>query len=64
MMLDEWLTTTGTKEEEFAARIGTSQAAVNRYRHRLRTPRPGVMGRIVRETGGVVTAADFYREPA
>lgn len=63
MTLDEWLTATGTKEDAFAAEIGTSQAAVNRYRHRRRTPRRDVMVRIARATGGLVTVTDFHREP-
>lgn len=60
MTLDDWLIRTTTKEEAFAARIGTSQAAVNRYRHGQRVPRPGVMARIAEATGGAVTANDFH----
>ncbi|CAO3413285.1 helix-turn-helix domain-containing protein [Azospirillum doebereinerae] len=60
MTLDDWLTRTGTKEDAFAASIGTSQAAVNRYRHGLRVPRPPVMARIAQATGGAVTANDFH----
>lgn len=60
MTLDEWLTRTATKEDAFAAGIGTSQAAVNRYRHGRRIPRPAVMARIARATGGAVTANDFH----
>ncbi len=60
MTLDDWLTRTATKEDAFAARIGTSQAAVNRYRHGRRVPRPAVMVRIAAATGGAVTANDFH----
>ncbi|WP_109493029.1 helix-turn-helix transcriptional regulator, partial [Azospirillum sp. TSH20] len=56
MTLDDWLTRTATKEEAFAALIGTSQATVNRYRHGRRVPRPAVMARIAAATGGQVTA--------
>lgn len=59
MTLDDWLITTRTKEEAFAALIGVSQASVNRYRHGLRIPRPAVLARIRAATGGAVTAADF-----
>lgn len=61
MTLDDWLTRTATKEEAFAAQIGTSQATVNRYRHGRRVPRPAVMARIAAATGGQVTANDFHR---
>ncbi|MBP2299629.1 XRE family transcriptional regulator [Azospirillum picis] len=60
MTLDDWLTRTATKEEAFAALIGTSQAAVNRYRRGRRVPRPLVMARIVAATAGAVTANDFH----
>lgn len=60
MTLDDWLARTATKEDAFAASIGTSQAAVNRYRHGRRVPRPAVMARIVATTGGAVTANDFH----
>ncbi|OYD80958.1 transcriptional regulator [Azospirillum brasilense] len=64
MTLDEWLTSSGTPEEAFAASILTSQAAVNRYRRKLRTPRPEIMARIVAATKGSVTPNDFYTNPA
>ncbi|CAO3351883.1 helix-turn-helix domain-containing protein [Azospirillum palustre] len=60
MTLDDWLNRTATKEEAFAALIGTSQATVNRYRHGRRVPRPAVMARIAAATGGQVTANDFH----
>ncbi len=60
MTLDDWLIRTATKEDSFAASIGTSQAAVNRYRHHRRVPRPAVMARITAATGGAVTANDFH----
>lgn len=59
MTLDDWLIHTRTKEEAFAALIGVSQAAVNRYRHGRRVPRPSVLARIGRATAGAVTANDF-----
>lgn len=63
MTLDDWLARTATKEDSFAASIGASQAAVNRYRHGRRMPRPAVMARIVAATGGAVTANDFHGLP-
>lgn len=59
MTVDEWLRTNDVTEAEFAERIGSSQAAVNRYR-KGRIPEPRVMRRILTATAGAVTPNDFY----
>lgn len=60
MTLDQWLALARHTETSFAALIGSTQAAVNRYRRGKRIPQPEVMARIVKETGGLVTPNDFY----
>lgn len=63
MKLDEYLRRSGTKEEAFAAELGTTQASVNRYRSGRRKPRPAMACRIVKATDGAVTLEDLYSEP-
>lgn len=60
MNLRSYLTASGISESAFGARIGVSQAAVNRYVRRARIPTPQIMSRIVEATDGQVTANDFY----
>ena len=59
MTLDQWLQANDVTESDFAKRISSSQASVNRYR-KGRIPEPKVMRRIFAATGGAVTADDFY----
>ncbi len=58
MTLDDWLKKTGTTETAFGARIGLTQASVNRYRRR-RIPRAAIIQQIERATEGAVTLADW-----
>lgn len=60
MMLREWLRENDVSGSEFARRIGSSQAAVNRYLNHGRIPEAPIMRRIFAATGGAVTANDFY----
>lgn len=60
MTLDAYLKKTGISEETFASLIGVSQAAVNRYRHGLRTPNRETMQKIASATRNKVTANDFF----
>jgi transcriptional regulator with XRE-family HTH domain len=60
MKLKEWLEASGLKQKEFADKIGVSLMSLSLYLHKGRIPRPAVMAAITRETGGAVTAADFY----
>ena len=67
MKLGTYLSENGITHADFAARIGTSQAAVTRYVLEQRTPRPDVISRIMSITSGEVTANDFmpaYPAPA
>lgn len=59
MTLAQYLDQHEIKAEQFAALIGTSQAAVSRYMTGARHPRPDVMRRIIAATDGMVTANDF-----
>jgi transcriptional regulator with XRE-family HTH domain len=44
----------------FADRLGISNQALHRYLNGERLPRPEIMERIARETGGQVRVQDFY----
>jgi len=59
MTLADWLLKTGTSQYEFATRIGTSQATVNRYVKGTRVPRLSNLLKIRDATYGAVTANDF-----
>ena len=61
MTLAEWMSQQGLTEAQAALRFGVTQAAVNKYRRRLRIPRPAVMRRIAEVTGGAVTPNDFHQ---
>jgi transcriptional regulator with XRE-family HTH domain len=62
MKLGEWLTAKRMSHEEFASRIGSDRSTVTRYVSGERMPRREMMGRILAETGGDVTANDFMTE--
>lgn len=59
MTLDDYLIGTKTLETEFAARVGISQAQVNRIRRGKSWPTRDLLVRIREITGGAVTADDF-----
>lgn len=60
MKLAEYLALKEITHAAFAEKIGTTQATVSRYASGARLPRPAVLDRIKRVTGGAVTANDFY----
>lgn len=60
MKLATWLSENGLNFVEFGARIERSGEAVRRYASGERIPDRETMPRIVRETGGSVTANDFF----
>jgi hypothetical protein len=60
MKLADWLTVNSVSDDDFAARIETSRQTVWRYK-RDRIPKPDVMTRITRATGGQVQPSDFYQ---
>jgi transcriptional regulator with XRE-family HTH domain len=60
MKLETYLSETGTSQTAFAARIGTTQAAVARYAGGKRFPRPEIVARIEAATDGKVSFNDFF----
>lgn len=60
MKLSLYLEKTGLSVSAFAARIGVDHSSVSRYARDERIPGRDVMQRIRAETGGAVTADDFY----
>jgi transcriptional regulator with XRE-family HTH domain len=59
MTLDSYLKSAGITQAEFAATLGTTQAAVSRYARGLRYPKRATLNRIIAASGGNVTANDF-----
>ncbi len=64
MKLVEFLAANKISQADFGARIGTTQAAVSRYCNGRIPEDKETMRAIVRETGGLVTANDFFAEEA
>jgi len=60
MKLIDWLNRNEVGVGEFAQRIGRHRVTVSRYLSGDRTPRTDDLRAIARETGGAVTANDFY----
>lgn len=60
MQLSDYLTTNDLTDAAFGERIGVSGVSVHRYCAGERIPALDVMRRIIAETGGAVTANDFY----
>lgn len=60
MQLTQWLSIHDLTAAEFGRRVGVGRATALRYAKGQRIPDRDVMARIVRETGGAVTANDFY----
>jgi hypothetical protein len=63
MQLRHWLVENGVSPLEFARRIGLAHGtSIYRYLDGGRVPARKFLVRIVVETKGAVTPADFYRE--
>jgi transcriptional regulator with XRE-family HTH domain len=60
MKLGEWLEREGVSIDDFGSRIDRSKEAVRRYVNGERIPDRETMPKIARETGGAVTANDFF----
>lgn len=58
--LREYINQNNLSQVEFGELIGVSQPAVDRYIDGDRIPRPKIMEKISKVTGGEVTANDFY----
>jgi len=59
MTLNEFLTTNGISQRQFARHIGVGQTAISRYSVGGRIPRPEILRRIMAATVNAVTANDF-----
>jgi transcriptional regulator with XRE-family HTH domain len=55
--LSDYLTQNGIRQEDFAARIGVTQATVSRLKAEIMRPSIKVAARIEEETGGEIPAA-------
>ena len=64
MTLLEWLQGQNLRDAEFAEKIGVEWQTVQKYRKGQRIPRPDIMKKIAEQTGGKVTANDFYGKAA
>lgn len=62
MKLSDYIKARGIPES--AKLFGITEAAAKSYRYEWRTPRPEVANRIVAATGGEVTLAEIYAQPA
>ncbi|MFC4255409.1 XRE family transcriptional regulator [Altererythrobacter xixiisoli] len=60
MNLKDWLSDQGLRNADFAKRIDCTAEAVRRYANGDRIPGRDIMPKIVEETGGAVTANDFF----
>lgn len=60
MKLDDWMKREGLNDAEFGLLIERPAQTVHRYRKGQRIPDRDTMPRIVRATGGEVTANDFF----
>lgn len=61
MKLADYLRAKKMTAAEFGQRVGATRAAVSFWCNDVRIPRPEQMEAIRRETGGRVTATDFYK---
>lgn len=62
MKLKDYLAEQGLTHQAFAARIGVTTTAVQRYANGHRIPRRAIMRQITKATAGAVIAADFYAQ--
>lgn len=60
MKLDYFLKKSKITQAELAEALGVSIASAYRYTHCERVPRKDIMQKLVKFTGGQVTANDFY----
>lgn len=60
MKLQTYIEKASITQEQFAASLGVTQAAVSRWIQGKKLPRPEAMKRISEITSGEVTPNDFY----
>ncbi|WOF74166.1 helix-turn-helix transcriptional regulator [Parvibaculaceae bacterium PLY_AMNH_Bact1] len=64
MKLKSYLEENKIDHAEFADAVGSSVSGVRKWLSGERVPRRDAMNKIIATTGGAVTAADFFPEPA
>lgn len=60
MTLNEYMAQNSTSMRDVAAAIGVTYEAIRRYANGERIPKPDILNKITKLTGGAVTANDFY----
>lgn len=60
MKLSTYLAQSGSTQADFAKAIGASPFAVGKWARGERIPRPSLLAKITAQTGGKVTANDFF----
>lgn len=60
MKLSTYLAQCGSTQADFAKAIGVSSFAVGKWVRGNRIPRPELLSKITTQTGGKVTANDFF----
>lgn len=60
MKLEQYLEKEGISAADFGKRINVGRMTMHRYLKKGRVPRTDVMKKIREETGGQVTADDFF----
>ena len=61
--LRDYLTRTGTRQEDFARRVGTTQATISRLAAGKALPSLELAAGIERESGGEIMAASWVEYP-
>lgn len=64
MRLDQYLVSEGITSSQFASSLGVSVHTVNKWRRKVRIPRPHSMARIHTVTQEKVTPNDWYEKVA
>lgn len=55
-----WMDDNNKTQEKVARDLGVTQGSISRWMNGENVPRPEVMQKIIKYTGGEVTANDFY----
>lgn len=60
MTLNEYMAKEQISMRDMAGSIGVTYEAIRKYANGERIPKPDILNKITRRTGGAVTANDFY----
>lgn len=60
MTLNEYMAKEQISMRDMAESIGVTYEAIRKYANGERIPKPNILNKITRLTGGAVTANDFY----